>query len=154
MSDEALLSLSFDGITMKKAMKLILDANVIAKWFIEEENTDKAIEIRDKFYKGLLTIVEPTLLIYELGNVFWKHPAKSPEDVEPDFKALFDIGIEFFDIMKPEVLGDIHKTARSFGITFYDATYVTLAMMADCKLITAEERLQKKVMGHLAVELL
>jgi len=29
-------------------MKLILDANVIAKWFIEEENTDKAIEIRDE----------------------------------------------------------------------------------------------------------
>ena len=135
-------------------MKLILDANVIAKWFIEEENTDKAIEIRDEFYKGLLTIVVPTLLIYELGNVFWKHPAKSPEDVERDFKALFDLGIEFLDITKPEALGDIHKTASSFGITFYDATYATLALKEGCKLITADERLQKKVKGHLSVELL
>jgi len=135
-------------------MKLILDANVIAKWFIEEENTDKAIEIRDQFVKGKLTIVEPTLLIYELGNVFWKHPAKSPEDVELDFKALFDLGIEFLDIAKPEVLGTIHETARSLGITFYDATYVTVAMKEGCTLITADEELQKKVRGHVEVELL
>lgn len=135
-------------------MKLILDANVVAKWFIEEEDTDKALEIRDKFYKGLFTIVEPPLLIYELGNVFWKHPAKSPEDVEGDFKAFFDIGIEFLDMNKPEVLSDVHKAARSFGITFYDATYVTLAVKEDCTLITADEDLRKKVVGHVEVELL
>ena len=135
-------------------MKLVLDANVIAKWFIEEENTESAIEIRDDFSTGLITIVEPTLLLYELGNVFWKHPAKSTTDVELDFKALFDLGIEFLDITMPEVLGNIHKTARSFGITFYDATYVALAEESDCKLITADERLQKKVKEHVAVELL
>jgi len=135
-------------------MKLILDANVIAKWFIEEENTGRALEIRDKFVNGKLTIIEPTLLIYELGNVFWKHPVKSQEDVAMDFKALFDIGLEFCDITEPEVLGTIHKTARSFGITFYDATYVALAKELDCKFITADERLQKKVMEQVAVELL
>lgn len=135
-------------------MKLILDANVIAKWFIEEENTERALEIRDKFVGGKLTIIEPTLLLYELGNVFWKHPAKSSEDVELDFKALFNLGIEFFDVLKPAVLGTIHKTARNFDITFYDATYVALATELDCKLITADERLHTKVKGHLNVDLL
>lgn len=135
-------------------MKLILDANVIAKWFIEEKDTDRALEMRDKLVKGILTIIEPTLLIYELGNVFWNHPAKSPEDVERDFKALFDIGIEFLDIAKPEVLGTIHETARSLGVTFYDATYVTVAMKEGCTLITADEQLQKKVRGDVEVELL
>jgi predicted nucleic acid-binding protein len=93
-------------------------------------------------------------LISELGNVFWKHPAKSPEDVKLDSKALFDIGIEFLDRAKPEVLGTIHETARSLGITFYDATYVTVAMKEGCTLITADDQLQKKVRGHLRVELL
>lgn len=135
-------------------MKLSLDANVIAKWFIDEENTDKALEIRDQFLRGTFMIIEPTLLIYELGNVFWKHPAKSPEDVERDFKAFFDIGLHFLDVAKPEMLGAIHETARSLGITFYDATYLTVAEKEGCTLITADEQLQKKVRGDIAVELL
>ncbi|MGB2841501.1 MAG: type II toxin-antitoxin system VapC family toxin [Halobacteriota archaeon] len=135
-------------------MKLVLDANVIAKWFIEEENTEKAIEIRDNFVKGEFAILEPTLLTYELGNVFWKHLVKSPEDVKSDFKALFDIGIEFLEISTPKILKRIHENAREFGITFYDATYVTLALKDNCKLITADGRLQRKVEGHMDVELL
>ena len=135
-------------------MKLVLDASVIAKWYIEEENTEKAIEIRDKFVAGKFAILEPTLLIYELGNVFWKHPAKSPEDVESDFKALFDIGLEFFDVSNPGFLQFVFENGRKFGITFYDAVYVTLAMDEDCKLITADGRLQRKVDGHMDVELL
>lgn len=136
-------------------MKLVLDANVIAKWFIEEENTEKAIEIRDKFVDGkLAAILEPTLLIYELGNVFWKHPVKSPEDVESDFKALFDIGLEFLEVNEIGFLKNVLENARKFEITFYDAVYVTLAMKEDCKLITADGRLQRKVEGHIDVRLL
>jgi len=135
-------------------MKLVLDASVIAKWYIEEEITEKAIEIRDKFVAGKFAILEPTLLIYELGNVFWKHPAKSPEDVESDFKALFDIGFEFFDVSNPGFLQFVFENGRKFGITFYDAVYVSLAMDEDCKLITADGRLQSKVDGHMDVELL
>ncbi len=135
-------------------MKLVLDANVIAKWYIEEENTEKALEIRDKFVAGKLAILEPTLLIYELGNVFWKHPVKSPEDVESDFKALFDIELEFLEVSEPRFLKNVLENGRKFEITFYDAIYVTLAMKEDCKLITADGRLQRKVEGHIDVELL
>ena len=135
-------------------MKLVLDANVIAKWFIEEENTDKAIKIRDNFVAGKLAILEPTLLIYELGNVFWKHPVKSPEDVESDFKALFEIGLEFCTVREPVFLKNVFEHGRKFGITFYDAVYVTLAEKEDCKLITADAKLQRNVGGRTDVELL
>ena len=135
-------------------MKLVLDANVIAKWFIEEENTDKAIKIRDNFVAGELVILEPTLLIYELGNVFWKHPVKSPEDVENDFKALLEIGLEFCTVREPVFLKNVFEHGRKFGITFYDAVYVTLAEKEDCKLITADAKLQRNVGGRTDVELL
>ena len=52
-------------------MKIVLDASVVAKWFIEEEDTEKAIEIRDKFVRGEIKILVPSLLIYEIGNVFF-----------------------------------------------------------------------------------
>ncbi len=139
---------------MRDETKLVLDANVIAKWYIEEENTEKAIKIRDKFVADKLAIFEPTLLIYELGNVFWKHPVKSPDDVETDFKALFEIELEFLDVNEPGFLKNVFENARKFGITFYDAVYVSLAMKEDCKLITADRRLQRKVEGQMDVELL
>ena len=126
-------------------MKIVLDASVVAKWFIEEENTEKAIEIRDKFVRGEIKVLVPSLLIYEIGNVFLKHPAKNSKDVENDFKALFDIGMEIVEINKPEILRDIHKNAKHFGITFYDAVYVTLALKEGCKLITADKKLKRKV---------
>ena len=125
-------------------MKIVLDASVVAKWFIEEEDTEKAIEIRDKFVRGEIEVLVPSLLIYEIGNVFLKHPAKNSKDVENDFKALFDIGMEIVEINKPEIK-DIHKNARHFGITFYDAVYVTLALKEGCKLITADKKLKRKV---------
>ena len=54
-------------------MKIVLDASVVAKWFIEEENTEKAIEItiRDKFVRGEIEVLAPSLLIYEIRNVFF-----------------------------------------------------------------------------------
>ena len=125
-------------------MKIVLDASVVAKWFIEEENTEKAIEIRDKFVRGEIEVLVPSLLIYEVGNVFLKHPAKNSRDVENDFKALFDIGMEIVEINKPEIK-DIHKNASHFGITFHDAVYVTLALKERCKLITADKKLKRKV---------
>jgi len=125
-------------------MKIVSDASVVAKWFIEEENTEKAIEMRDKFVRGEIEVLVPSLLIYEIGNVFLKHPAKNSKDVENDFKALFDIGMEIVEINKPEILKDIHKNVKYFGI-IYDAVYVTLALKERCKLITADKKLKRKV---------
>ena len=125
-------------------MKIVLDASVVAKWFIEEADMEKAIEIRDKFVRGEIEILVPSLLIYEIGNVFLKHPAKNSRDVENDFRALFDIGMEIVGINKPEIK-DIHKNAKHFGIIFYDAVYVTLALKEGCKLIIADKKLKRKV---------
>ena len=57
-------------------MKIVLDASVVAKWFIEEEDTEKAIEIRDKFVQGEIEVLVHSLLIYEIGNVFFEASRK------------------------------------------------------------------------------
>jgi predicted nucleic acid-binding protein len=45
---------------------LVLDASVIVKWFCEEEYTDIALRLRDRFFVGELTIVVPELMFYEV----------------------------------------------------------------------------------------
>lgn len=40
---------------------LVLDASVVIKWFSNEEDSEKAINIRDKFANGDILIVCPDL---------------------------------------------------------------------------------------------
>ncbi|NQE54357.1 hypothetical protein C5S29_12255 [ANME-1 cluster archaeon GoMg3.2] len=42
---------------------------------------------------------------------------------------------------------NVFEHGRKFGITFYDAVYVTLVEKEDCKLITADAKLQRNVGG-------
>lgn len=49
---------------------------------------------------------------------------------------------------------NVFEHGRKFGITFYDAVYVTLAEKEDCKLITADAKLQRNVGGRTDVALL
>lgn len=46
----------------------VLDASVIIKWFIVEEDSDKATYLRKEYMKNLTQIAVPDLMLYELTN--------------------------------------------------------------------------------------
>lgn len=52
--------------------KVVLDASVIAKWYLTEWHSDSTLSLRDTHVSGNMSIVAPTLLIYEALNVL-KH---------------------------------------------------------------------------------
>ena len=58
---------------------MILDASVVAKWFLEEEGTEKALEIREKYFRDEFDISLPDLLIYEIANTLKYSNFSSPE---------------------------------------------------------------------------
>jgi len=37
----------------------VVDASVVAKWFVEEEGSVKALEIRDRYVTGELRLIAP-----------------------------------------------------------------------------------------------
>ncbi len=49
--------------------KVVADASVVAKWFLNEEFSEEATLLRDSFVKDELTISVPSLLNYEILNV-------------------------------------------------------------------------------------
>lgn len=53
---------------MERYETLVLDASVILKWYKEEENSDKTLEIRDKCIRGEIQISAPHLVLYEMAN--------------------------------------------------------------------------------------
>ena len=53
---------------MAGATKIVLDASVAVRWYNEEDYSKKALLIRDDHISGKVDLVEPYLLIYEVGN--------------------------------------------------------------------------------------
>ena len=57
--------------------KVVLDASVIAKWFVEEELSEKALKIRDLCVEGKLEIFIPELAFLEVLSALSKRMEKN-----------------------------------------------------------------------------
>jgi len=126
-------------------VKCVIDASVAAKIFIAEEHSDKAMEIIEAHVRGYLLLSAPTLLLYELGNVFWKHPQIAAEKAYTFIKRFVDLQLNFVNIYSDnDLLRNVCHISKSRDVTFYDATYVAIAERDETKLITADEEILNK----------
>lgn len=125
------------------ADKYTLDASVAAKWFNNEDLTDKALQVRDAFVEGKIGLLAPEHLLYEVGNSIGKNKALAQEDAVTAIKNLADLEIELVHLSQ-EMSGNAMNVARDLSITFYDATYVMLANHFDAPLISADQMVLSK----------
>lgn len=123
----------------------VVDASVVTKCFITEDYSDKATEIIDAHIKGYISLSAPSLIIYELGNVFWKHPQINHEKAYMYIKKFLELQITLVNIRSDnKILKATCQTSKNRNITFYDASYLALAKESKTKLITADEFLHKR----------
>jgi predicted nucleic acid-binding protein len=123
----------------------VVDASVCAKLFMEEEYSDKATELMSIHARGGLKLSAPTIILYELGNVFWKHPQITHERAYEFLTRFLDLHVNLVDIHSDDnLLKDACIASKTINLTFYDATYIALAKRDGIKLITADEELHNK----------
>ncbi len=48
--------------------RIVADASVIVKWFVDEVHSEKARELRDEYINGSVEILAPELMPYEVLN--------------------------------------------------------------------------------------
>lgn len=53
---------------MEKRTLKVLDASVILKWFLKEEDSEKAIDLKTEIIQGNLLVILPDLILYEISN--------------------------------------------------------------------------------------
>ena len=123
--------------------KFILDASVAAKWFNNEDLTDKAIEVRDGFVQNKIRLLAPAQLLYEVGNSIWKNKELTVQDAINAMQDMIDMEIELIPLSN-ELASNAMKFARDFSITFYDATYVALVDHFNAILISADGKILSK----------
>jgi predicted nucleic acid-binding protein len=114
------------------------------KWFNREEDTEKALEVKEQYEKGSIDLAEPELLAYELGNSLRYDPNFGMEDTRQALSAL-----EKLQMPTQPVTGELAsrtvESAYLYGLTICDSAYVALADMMNTTLYTADTELLDKV---------
>jgi predicted nucleic acid-binding protein len=121
----------------------ILDTSVIYKWYVEEEDTAKALLLRDDFVRRGVETVIPDFLFLELSNALRYNPKMEQEDVEDIVDNLFELGLETV-VTTPTLTKEALRIAYDYQITVYDALYLALAQNLEFEFITADKKLYEK----------
>ena len=130
---------------MAAGKKVVADASVIVKWFVGEDYTRQALDLRQRYLDGVVDIACPALMPYEVLNALRYNPGLGREQIGTAIEALAK-----YQILLYPLLGDLShlciKNAFEYGISLYDSSYLSLAEYLDAApFYTADEKLLAKV---------
>lgn len=127
--------------------RFVADASVGVKLCIQETSSDRALALFKSALAGN-TILIPDLFYIECANILWKHIQRSgyPEDqAKQDMGSLLDLNLAVTPTadLAPHALA----LATQHSISAYDACYVALANRESAILVTADEKLYRRLDG-------
>jgi predicted nucleic acid-binding protein len=122
-------------------MRLVVDASVAVKWVLKEPDSDAARRIVER-----AELLAPGLLWAELGNVLWRRQRLgelSPSNARDMLLTLRAIPVRTYALFP--LLPLALEIAVTIGHSIYDCIYLALADQEDCRVVTADRRLQNAV---------
>jgi len=123
-------------------MNLVIDASVLIKFYVPEILSDRAERLLARVEKKEIDLLAPDLIYPEAGNILWKKQ-RLKELTRPEVEQITDailllpLKIEVSKSLLP-VAVDI---AIAYGMTVYDALYLSLAKVYETTMITADRKL-------------
>ena len=126
------------------APRVVVDASVVVKWFVREDDRDRAIMLREAHLNGDVLLSAPDLVVYEVGNALRNCPGFVEEDVRAAVEALFGLHMELMP-PTPDAMTGAVREAFGHDMTVYDAVYLSLADVEAGHLVTADEKLHRKI---------
>jgi predicted nucleic acid-binding protein len=131
----------------------VIDASVAFKWLIPdaaEEDVPAAKTLLVDHMEGRVAITVPALLYYEVANILLFGRSRPPageaaEALSDPFSIPLAVAVP-----TPGVADAALRLASQYELSYYDASYVALAEELDCPLITADQRLVRRMRaaGH------
>ncbi|MGH7010799.1 MAG: type II toxin-antitoxin system VapC family toxin [Caulobacteraceae bacterium] len=130
-------------------MRFVVDASVALKWVIDEAGSSQAISLR-----SAEQLLAPDLILAECANALWKKARRAEIDPQTCHQAARLLGQAPLELRPTRDLMTL-----SMEITFildhpaYDCFYLALAWAEGCALVSADDRLRRKVDGKEALRL-
>lgn len=125
--------------------QLVVDANVVAKLYLRDEqytaNTDLLFS---RFQQGEVQLIAPRLITYEVPFAI-KRGAVRAKSVKETWEAALSsfesLGLLIID--DSDAKYEATRLAINYSCQYYDALYLLLAEDLGCRFITADEKLWK-----------
>ncbi len=121
--------------------KKVADASVVVKWFLEEEGSKEALQLREQHVAGKITIIVPELLFLEVLNAL-RYKGGTQKNLAEANRALWDLQLHI-EKSSSFLLEKASTLALEHNLSLYDALYLALALLYGCPLVTADSALAK-----------
>lgn len=129
---------------MAQVQVFVVDASVAVKWYVEEDLRDKALRLRDDFLSETVDLEAPSLILCEVGNAIRHHPGATEDECSSAVTQLRNLGITIREL-DDLCMKIAAKIAFEENLTFYDATYLSLAKSIRAKFLTADRELYNQL---------
>ena len=129
----------------------VLDASIAIKWllpFSDEPHLAKAEELARDYQDGLISLIAPFVLSYEVGHALVRAGRRgriSQDDVRDGYRRFLNWKIPL--IHDHSVLQFAVTLTSTAPISFYDASYYSLALSRKSVMIHADERFQAAIIN-------
>lgn len=121
--------------------KKVLDASVIVKLFVNEEYSEKSLNLINDYEAEKIEIVVPDFLYVEVINAL-RYKKKDERELKKAAQHLFNLELKTEKISY-ELLSKSIFLSLKYNLTVYDSLYLSLAQFNGCSLITADKELHK-----------
>jgi predicted nucleic acid-binding protein len=131
-------------------MKYVIDTSVVIKTYVQEQDSGKAVRLRDEYLQGVHELIAPDIFPTEMCNVLMileRGGRLNPGDANLCFGQFLVTVPPLFSAIP--LLPRALEIARQFRQSVYDSLYVALAEREGCELVTADNRLVLAVQSAL-----
>lgn len=119
--------------------QVVVDTSVAVKWFLDEEDSDKALNLLNKIKDRSVLAVFPSIIFLELENAVYFSGLPTGEKLQT---AIFDLFNLKQEIITPDIflLNKMASLMVEFDLAAYDALFLALAESRQIPLITADKK--------------
>ena len=128
-------------------MQRVVDASVVAKWFLPEAFKEKAEQVLREFLSDEIDLIAPDLIVSEVGNVMWKRSVQRKEISTNEAEQIYAnfLALNLPLSHSPSIAVTALKLSIEQEHPVYDMLYIALAEQGSCEFVTADEKLYNKL---------
>ena len=118
----------------------LLDTSVVVKWFVPEEDSEKALSLRHAQENREIQLYAPEVLLMELANALRYSSEFSASEIAEALDTPFGLNVLLVPFSL-EALNSAVTLSLNQDLAVYDAYFLALARALEILLITADRKM-------------